>query len=79
MTYVAIVKNIVEWMRVIMTTENDIIFDHLYDEFKRTIEADGENVNLLTYGDENGISDDVMMQMWEAYIIEVGKRNENKK
>jgi hypothetical protein len=78
-TYVAIVKNIVEWMRVIMTTENDIIFDHLYDEFKRTIEADGEYVNLLTYGDENGISDDVMMQMWEAYIIEVGKRNENKK
>ena len=62
-----------------MITENDIIFDHLYDEFKRAIEADGQNVNLLTYGDENGISHDVMMQMWEAYIIEVGKRNESKK
>ena len=54
-----------------MITENDIIFDHLYDEFKRAIEADGQNVN--------GISDDVMMQMWETYIIEVGKRNEKKK
>ena len=62
-----------------MITENDIIFDHLYEEFKRAIEDDGQNVNLLTYGDENGISHDVMMQMWEAYIIEVGKRNEAKK
>jgi len=58
-----------------MITESDLIFDELYDEFKRTIEADSENVNLLTYADEHNIDDDTMMLMWETYIIEVGKRN----
>lgn len=58
-----------------MTTEQDLIFDELYDEFKRTIEADSENVNLLTYADEHNIDDDTMMLIWETYIIEVGKRN----
>jgi len=58
-----------------MITEKDLIFDELYDEFKRTIEADSENVNLLTYADEHNIDDDTMMLMWETYIIEVGKRN----
>ncbi len=58
-----------------MTTEQDLIFDELYDEFKRTIEADSENVNLLTYADEHDIDDDTMMLIWETYIIEVGKRN----
>ena len=58
-----------------MITEKDLIFDELYDEFKRTIEADSENVNLLTYADEHDIDDDTMMLMWETYIIEVGKRN----
>jgi hypothetical protein len=58
-----------------MTTEQDLIFDELYDEFKRTIEADSENVNLLTYADEHDIEDDTMMLIWETYIIEVGKRN----
>ena len=58
-----------------MITEKDLIFDELYDEFKRTIEADSENVNLLTYADEHGIEDDTMMLIWETYIIEVGKRN----
>ena len=62
-----------------MTTEQDLIFDELYDEFKRTIEADGVNVNLLTYAEEHGIDDDLMMQIWEAYIVEVGKRNEIQK
>ena len=58
-----------------MTTEQDLIFDEFYDEFKRTIEADSENVNLLTYADEHDIDDDTMMLIWETYIIEVGKRN----
>ena len=57
-----------------MITEKDLIFDELYDEFKRTIEADSENVNLLTYADEHDIDDDTMMLIWGTYIIEVGKR-----
>ena len=58
-----------------MITENDLIFDELYDEFKRTMDADSENVNLLAYADEHDIEDDMMMLIWETYIIEVGKRN----
>ena len=60
-----------------MITENDIIFDELYDEFKRTMDGEG-SVNLIAYMEENNIKEDVMLQMWEAYIIEVGKRNERK-
>lgn len=56
-----------------MITEKDLIFDELYDEFKRTM--DNDSVNLLAYADEHGIDDDTMMLMWETYIIEVGKRN----
>ena len=62
-----------------MTTEQDLIFDELYDEFKRTMDNDSVNVNLLTYAEEHGIDDDLMMQIWEAYIVEVGKRNEIQK
>ena len=61
-----------------MTTENDIIFDHLYDDFRRTMDGEG-SLNLLAYMEENNISEEIMVQMWEAYIIEVGKRNESKK
>ena len=56
-----------------MITEKDLIFDELYDEFKRTM--DNDSVNLLAYAEEHNIDDDTMMLMWEAYIIEVGKRN----
>ena len=56
-----------------MIVESDLIFDELYDEFKRTM--DNDSVNLLAYADEHGIDDDTMMLMWETYIIEVGKRN----
>ena len=56
-----------------MTTEKDLIFDELYDEFKRTM--DNDSVNLLAYAEEHDIDDDTMMLMWETYIIEVGKRN----
>ena len=62
-----------------MTTEQDLIFDELYDEFKRTMDNDSVNVNLLTYAEEHGIDDDLMMLIWEAYIVEVGKRNEIQK
>ena len=56
-----------------MITENDLIFDELYDEFKRTM--DNDSVNLLAYAEEHGIEDDMMMLIWETYIIEIGKRN----
>ena len=56
-----------------MITEKDLIFDELYDEFKRTL--DNDSVNLLAYAEEHDIDDDTMMLMWETYIIEVGKRN----
>jgi hypothetical protein len=56
-----------------MITEKDLMFDELYDEFKRTM--DNDSVNLLAYAEEHGIDDDTMMLMWETYIIEVGKRN----
>ena len=56
-------------------TENDIIFDHLYDDFKRTMDGDG-NVNLIAYMEENEISQELMMQIWEAYILEVKKRSD---
>ena len=56
-----------------MITEKDLIFDELYDEFKRTM--DNDSVNLLAYAEEHDIDDDTMMLMWETYIIEVRKRN----
>lgn len=56
-----------------MITEKDLIFDELYDEFKRTM--DNDSVSLLAYAEEHDIDDDTMMLMWETYIIEVEKRN----
>ena len=56
-----------------MITEKDLMFDELYDEFKRTM--DNDSVSLLAYAEEHDIDDDTMMLMWETYIIEVGKRN----
>jgi len=56
-----------------MITKKDLIFDELYDEFKRTM--DNDSVSLLAYAEEHDIDDDTMMLMWETYIIEVGKRN----
>ena len=42
-----------------MITEKDLMFDELYDEFKRTMDNDG--VNLLAYAEEHNIDDDTMM------------------
>tara|TARA_R110002012_G_scaffold316236_1_gene530952 strand:+ start:406 stop:585 length:180 start_codon:yes stop_codon:yes gene_type:complete len=58
-----------------MITENDIIFDHLYDDFKRTMDGEG-SVNLIAYMEENEINQELMMQIWEAYILEVEKRSD---
>ena len=51
-----------------MITEKDLMFDELYDEFKRTM--DNDSVNLLAYAEEHGIDDDTMMLIWETYITE---------
>jgi|TARA_Y100000033_G_C2683971_1_gene80452 hypothetical protein len=51
-----------------MITEKDLIFDELYDEFKRTM--DNDSVNLLAYAEEHNIDDDTMMLIWETYITE---------
>ena len=51
-----------------MTTENDIIFDHLYDDFRRTMDGEG-SLNLIAYMEENNISEEIMVQMGHAYII----------
>ena len=60
------------------THENDIIFDNLYEEFRDTI--DGEKIiNLIDYMEDRNIDESIMIQMGEAYILEVSKRNELKK
>tara|TARA_R110000744_G_scaffold177403_5_gene296210 strand:- start:2648 stop:2830 length:183 start_codon:yes stop_codon:yes gene_type:complete len=56
-----------------MTTEHDLIFDELYDDFERTMDGEG-NVDLISYREENDIELDMMMQIWEAYIMKVAKR-----
>jgi|TARA_R110002126_G_scaffold195279_2_gene343226 hypothetical protein len=60
-----------------MTTEHDLIFDEMYDDFKRTIEAEGQ-INLFDYQEANEIEQDMMMKIWETYIMEVGKKNGKK-
>ena len=37
-----------------MTTENDIIFDNLYDDFRRTMDGEG-SLTLIAYMEENNI------------------------
>ena len=56
-----------------MTTENDIIFDHLYDDFRRTMDGEG-SLNLIAYMEENNISEEIMVQMWEIYTSKVKKK-----
>lgn len=66
-----------------MITENDIIFDHLYDEFesymneripeieKNTRYKEGIssliNSELLFYMEEYGLEDGLVKKLWEAY------------
>ena len=56
-----------------MITESDLIFDELYDDFERTMDGEG-SVDLVSYREENDIEFDMMMQIWEAYIMKVAKR-----
>ena len=56
-----------------MTTEQDLIFDELYDDFERTMDGEG-SVDLVSYREENDIDFDMMMQIWETYISKVAKR-----
>ena len=60
-----------------MTTEHNLIFDEMYDDFKRTVEAEGQ-INLFDYQEANDIEQDMMMKIWEAYIMEVGSKNGKK-
>jgi hypothetical protein len=62
-----------------MTTENDIIFDRLYEEFKDFMDDADEIVSIRNYMEDNGIPESTMYIMYETYIIELKKRNETKK
>ena len=62
-----------------MTTDNDIIFDRLYEEFKDFMDDADEIVSIRNYMEDNGIPESTMYIMYETYIIELKKRNETKK
>jgi hypothetical protein len=62
-----------------MITENDIIFDNLYEEFKDFMDDADEVVSIRHYMEDNGIPESTMYIMYETYIIELKKRNETKK
>ena len=62
-----------------MITENDIIFDHLYEEFRDFMDNADEVVSIRHYMEDNGIPESTMYIMYETYIIELKKRNETKK
>ena len=60
-----------------MTTENDIIFDHLYEEFKDHMD-ETINQELFAYMDEYGIKLDLAKKLLETYVNEIKKTYENK-
>ena len=62
-----------------MITENDIIFDNLYEEFRDFMDNADEVVSIRYYMEDNGIPESTMYIMYETYIIELKKRNETKK
>ena len=62
-----------------MTTDNDIIFDHLYEEFKDFMDDADEIVSIRNYMEDNGIPKETMYIMYETYIYELKKLNETKK
>jgi len=51
-----------------MITTNDLMFDELYDEFKRTMKAEEGNIDFEAYREENNIDYDTMENMIEAYL-----------
>jgi len=70
-----------------MTTENDIIFDRLYEEFKDFMDDADEIVSIRNYMEDNGIPKETMYIMYETYVhekkiylhYELKKENETKK
>ena len=66
-----------------MTTDNDIIFDHLYDEFKEYMDERipqiikntrySEAIPTLIsneiddYMDEYGLKEEVVLKLWDTY------------
>ena len=66
-----------------MTTDNDIIFDHLYDEFKEHMDERipqiikntrySEAIPTLIsneveyYMDEYGLKEEVVLKLWDTY------------
>lgn len=51
-----------------MITTNDLMFDELYDEFKRTMKAEEGDIDFEAYREENNIDYDTMENMIEAYL-----------
>ena len=70
-----------------MITDNDIIFDHLYEEFKDFMDDADEIVSIRHYMEDNGIPKETMYIMYETYVhekkiylhYELKKENETKK
>tara|TARA_R100000656_G_scaffold86518_1_gene62908 strand:+ start:233 stop:445 length:213 start_codon:yes stop_codon:yes gene_type:complete len=70
-----------------MITDNDIIFDHLYEEFKDFMDDADEVVSIRHYMEDNGIPKETMYIMYETYVTEkkiylyyeLKKENETKK
>jgi len=70
-----------------MTTDNDIIFDRLYEEFKDFMDDADEIVSIRHYMEDNGIPKETMYIMYETYVhekkiylhYELKKENETKK
>ena len=66
-----------------MTTDNDIIFDHLYDEFKEYMDERIPQIIKNTkyseaiprlisneveyYMDEYGLKEEVVLKLWDSY------------
>ena len=62
-----------------MTTENDLIFDYQYEQFKTEMDYADEPISVNEYMSENGIPLHTMKEIWELYLEEVSKRNKNAK
>ena len=62
-----------------MTTENDLIFDYQYEQFKDEMDYADEPIPINEYMSENGIPLHTMKEIWELYLEEVSKRNKNAK
>ena len=51
-----------------MITTNDLMFDELYDEFKRTMKAEEGDIDFEAYREENNIDHNTMENMIETYL-----------